>query len=220
MGSQTTPGFPTLAEQLADRPPYREPPFESLVALLEGAGVDAAVLDVLPAEVGRGADRRAAAPTICSTSSEATRETCFSFPSRSDSHCAILAGLRAALAGDSACTTVSFDEGSRPVVAGVPPPAIDHPRAGVVLVRRIDLLLAWDEADLTGGFVAGSPAETGGGPDRLRAPRVARAARIRPPQLRRRRAAGRRRRHPCRPAHTADARAPPSFSTEAASHIL
>ena len=121
--------------------------------------------DVLPAEARRGADRRQRTRRSARASSEATRATCSSSPTPERLTRAILAGLRAALAGDSACTTVSFDEGSRPVVAGVPPPAIDHPRAGVVLVRRIDLLLAWRRGgpDRTSSS-RGRRAETGGGP--------------------------------------------------------
>ena len=66
----------------------------------------------------------------------------------------VLAGLEEALANDSACSTVSVDDDSRPIAPGLPPPAIDGPRAGVVLVRRDDLVLAIDEAELTGRFMA------------------------------------------------------------------
>ncbi len=163
MGFETTPGFPTLAEQLADRPREPEAPLENLTALLEGRAAVASAPDVVSGAVVTVPIAEQALEDLLDVVrgnpgdvllvSEAGRLT----PP-------ILEGLRAALAGDSACTTVSLDEGSHPVVEGVPPPAIDHPRAGVVLVRRTDLLLACDEADLTGRFVAGSPREAGGGP--------------------------------------------------------
>ena len=219
MGSQTTPGFPTLAEQLADRPPYREPPFESLVALLEGSGVVAAVLDVLPAEAvavqiaDRGLDelldvvRGNAGDVLLVSRAGATHTRDPRRPSggargRLGMHHRVVRRRLATGRRRRATTRDRPSAGrSRPRPAGRSPAGLG--RGGLDRALR-----------------RGVAGRDGRRPDRLRAPRVARAARVRAPQLRRRRAAGHAAVIRADPRTRADARAPPSFSTEAASHIL
>jgi glycosyltransferase involved in cell wall biosynthesis len=163
VGSQTTPGLPTLADQLAQSPRGDTPTDGPLTVLFEGAGATPDALAALPAgtvhvtvtenglhDLLRVVRSSSGDVLLVSDSDLLTRPA--------------LAGLRRALADDSACTTVSVDERSRPTAPGLPPPGIDSPRAGVVLVRRDDLVLASDEGDLTGRFVGGSRANTDAGP--------------------------------------------------------
>jgi FkbM family methyltransferase len=73
----------------------------------------------------------------------------------------LLRELRSALSEDSACTTVSVEPGAGRVAPGLPPPGARAPRRGIVLVRRTDLLLAAEEAELTAPLVR-TPARGGG----------------------------------------------------------
>jgi glycosyltransferase involved in cell wall biosynthesis len=74
----------------------------------------------------------------------------------------LLARLGEGLELDSACATVSLDEDAPPTTPGLPPPGVLGPRPGVVLVRRVHLVLAADESGLTGGLAA-SPADHAAG---------------------------------------------------------
>lgn len=59
----------------------------------------------------------------------------------------VIHALREGLTADSACATVSLQEGSRPFARDLPPPGAIRPRAGVVLARRDHLILALDDAE-------------------------------------------------------------------------
>ena len=164
MESQSASGFPTLAEQLAHRASLGTPcPTEPLVAFVEDAAATPEALADLPpgtlvvTPAGKGVDKLV--EVVRSNQRDVLLVSDAKLLTRP-----ALSALRRALADDSACTSVSVDDNSRPFARGLPPPGIDFPRAGVVLVRRDDLLLAVDEADLTARFVAGSAEETGGGP--------------------------------------------------------
>ena len=63
--------------------------------------------------------------------------------------------LRTALAMDSACASVSLDESAAPRIAGLPPPAVERPHRGVVLVSRDHLHLALDEIGILGAEEVG-----------------------------------------------------------------
>ena len=65
---------------------------------------------------------------------------------------ALLDDLRRALVVDSACTSVSADGGALPESPGVPAPAIERPRPGVVLLRGEDVALAADESRWVAGI--------------------------------------------------------------------
>ena len=93
-------------------------------------------------------------------------------------------GLAAAIATDSACTSVSAVDGVHPFAPGLPPPAIDIPLAGAVLVRRQDLLLAIDEADRASGSDP-APARRSASVAHRAGDPAARSPRVRPPRLRR-----------------------------------
>lgn len=75
----------------------------------------------------------------------------------------VLDGLRAALRDDSVCATVSVDDASRPVAAGLPPPGLLAPTPGVVLVSRDHFLLAADERHLAGSSASSPATEVFGG---------------------------------------------------------
>ena len=60
----------------------------------------------------------------------------------------LIGELRATLASDTACATVSAADRPSARARGVPAPAVEAPVRGVVLVRRDHLLLALDEARL------------------------------------------------------------------------
>jgi glycosyltransferase involved in cell wall biosynthesis len=163
VGTQTRSGFPTLAEQLVNGAPRtKETSGRSFVAFFEDLSRKSTWRalpkgSVVLTDLEEGVDElldvvRANDGDVLLVSDAGLLER----------H--VLCGLQAALAYDSACSTVSVDADSRPVSPGLPPPGIDFPQAGVVLVRREDLLLATDEADLTGKFVSGSMQELGGGP--------------------------------------------------------
>lgn len=74
-----------------------------------------------------------------------------------------VAALRAGLASDSACATVSVVDDSAPSPPGIPPPGRVTPVVGLVLVRRDHLLLALDEAELTEGAARPQGTHTGPG---------------------------------------------------------
>jgi glycosyltransferase involved in cell wall biosynthesis len=162
--SQSASGFPTLAEQLAHRASLKDSLSDRpLVAFVEDAAATPEALADLPpgslvvTPAGKGVDKLV--EVVRSNQRDVLLVSDAKLLTRP-----ALSALRRALADDTACTSVSVDDNSRPFARGLPPPGIDFPRAGVVLVRRDDLLLAVDEADLTARFVAGTAEETGGGP--------------------------------------------------------
>ena len=159
--------FPTLAEMLArgsEEPPAAAP----IVAVVEGrseatdverslpAGSVVAIVSTTAIEVSGQGHHAATLAGLTELVRSNVGDILFvsgeARPTRSE-----VSGLTRSLASDSACTTVSLDGRSRPAVPGLPPPAVDTPRGGVVLVRRDDLLLAADEADLSSCFGERSP---------------------------------------------------------------
>ena len=159
--------FPTLAEILArgsEEPPAAAP----IVAVVEGpseatdverslpAGSVVAIVSTTAIEVSGQGHHAATLAGLTELVRSNVGDILFvsgeARPTRSE-----VSGLTRSLASDSACTTVSLDGRSRPAVPGLPPPAVDTPRGGVVLVRRDDLLLAADEADLSSCFGERSP---------------------------------------------------------------
>lgn len=181
MGSHASSAFPTLAEQLADRP-FRDErvPEGELVAVFEQPMDTTEGLSIIPGGAVIVAVRdEALSVSIAGRSGAsmppipATLDGLLTVVRANDGDVLlvseadrlthrVLACLEAALAHDSACSTVSVDSDSRPVAKGLPPPGIARPMAGIVLVRRDDLLLATDEAELTGRFVAGPVSRSGG----------------------------------------------------------
>ena len=206
MGPQTTPAFPTLDEQLAHRPARSGAAVQRpLVAVFEGAVATPETVAVIP-EGTLVATVVGSTPSMPDLEVRATgvQELLATLGSvvgfvRTDDRDAllisdaalldgrVLAGLEEALANDSACSTVSVDDHSRPFAPGLPPPAIDGPRAGVVLVRRDDIVLATDEAELTGRFMGGTMERAAPGSIVAQLLLAPRPPRLRPSGVRRRR---------------------------------
>ena len=162
MGSPAPSEFPTLAEILSHSD--REAPAAGpIVALCETSSVSADLRPTLPEgsvvatlsataiEVTDGTSYTATldglTELVRSSEGDVLLVSSSALPARAD-----VSGLVRSLASDSVCTTVSLDDRSRPAAPGLPPPALDAPRPGVVLVRRDDLLLAADEADLASSY--------------------------------------------------------------------
>jgi glycosyltransferase involved in cell wall biosynthesis len=163
----SAPTFPTLADLLAASSSRTDTAKRPVVAFFENETDTPEALEVLPSHTLVAVIwNDAGSPPVPPTDSErraavATVDEIVDLVRANDGAVllvsdatwltsAVVSGLQAALDSDSACTSVCVDEASRPVAPGLPPPAVDFPSPGVVLVRRSDLLLAVDEALLSG----------------------------------------------------------------------
>ena len=170
--------FPTVAETLAQRPATFVPD-GPLVALLGGETWARESMQLLPegsvvAVVRAGGITVIAGDPQTETDAPATLDGLLGIVRSSAGDVLLVSGperltrplldaLRTTLAEDSACTSVSADDEPGTRTQGVPPRGIDVPTGGVVLVRREDLILAADEADLVAPFVGGSGGGAGQG---------------------------------------------------------
>jgi glycosyltransferase involved in cell wall biosynthesis len=175
-------GLPTLAEELSKAAPSEHAPASPLTVLVERRRDLEGVLEIVPqgslvVDVSsdgpepnvhpRGTQLAAHAESAGELLEIARSETGdVLLVSDGDLLTASALGeLRSTFIDDSACATACVDDVSRVRVSGVPPPAVDRPRPGVVLLRRDHFLLALEEADLVGrddiGLTRGRAAATG-----------------------------------------------------------
>jgi glycosyltransferase involved in cell wall biosynthesis len=163
-----TRSFPTLAEELRDRPSHAPAATSSLVVLVERACDLELLRNVVPAgsfmvagstdEVETTPGRRTEAEVAPAAR---TVEDVLDILRQHKGDLLVVAdptpltpagldALRTALSADSACATVSLDDNMRSSPPGVPAPGLLTPRPGVVLVGRDHARLALEEAPLVG----------------------------------------------------------------------
>lgn len=159
---EATSAFPTLAEELAHRPRPNEAvsPGRLLVVIDDPTATTDALSSIPEGAVVATVGNASHPTTAVGRSAPTTLDDLVALIRGNDGDVlfvtdadrltrAVLESLVGALTQDTACSTVSYDEDVRRAAPGLPPPGIDAPRRGVVLVRRGDLLLATDEADMS-----------------------------------------------------------------------